>query len=146
MKKKGTKKGFTLIELIIVAVFASLLIILFFVQKSNIDAMQQAAQGGPAQPAQPAMPAPPAGAAGAPQMEMPFNEGNSPSAAGEQLFEQANQIAQQLYNAPEAVRRSELAKLKSSNWQLHAQVTQMLKDMRQQVASEAVMQSQQPQG
>lgn len=117
--------------------------------QANIDAMQQQAQGQPAQPgmpAQPAMPAPPAGAAGAPQMAMPFNEGNSPSAAGEQLFEQANQIAQQLYNAPEAVRRSELAKLKSTNWQLHAQVTQMLKDMRQQVASEAVMQSQQPQG
>ena len=35
------KKGFTLIELIIVAVFASLLIILFFVQKSNIDAMER---------------------------------------------------------------------------------------------------------
>lgn len=33
------KKGFTIVELIIVAVFASLLFILFFVQKSNLDAM-----------------------------------------------------------------------------------------------------------
>lgn len=35
------KKGFTIIELIIVAVFASLLFILFFVQKSNLDAMER---------------------------------------------------------------------------------------------------------
>lgn len=32
------KKGFTIIEIIIVAVFASLLFILFFIQKSNLDA------------------------------------------------------------------------------------------------------------
>ena len=36
-----TKKGFTILELIIVAFFASLLVILFFVQKSNIDAMKR---------------------------------------------------------------------------------------------------------
>ena len=35
------KKGFTILELIIVAVFASLLLILFFIQKSNLDAMQR---------------------------------------------------------------------------------------------------------
>ena len=35
------KKGFTILELIIVAVFASLLFILFFVQKNNLDAMQR---------------------------------------------------------------------------------------------------------
>ena len=35
------KKGFTIIELTIVAIFASLLLILFFVQKSNIDAMER---------------------------------------------------------------------------------------------------------
>ena len=33
------KTGFTILEIIIVAVFASLLLILFFVQKSNLDAM-----------------------------------------------------------------------------------------------------------
>ena len=32
------KKGFTIIEIIIVAIFASLLLILFFIQKSNLDA------------------------------------------------------------------------------------------------------------
>ena len=35
------KKGFTILEIIIVAVFASLLLILFFIQKSNIDAMDR---------------------------------------------------------------------------------------------------------
>ena len=35
------KKGFTVLEIIIVASFASLLFILFFVQKSNIDAMER---------------------------------------------------------------------------------------------------------
>ena len=35
------KKGFTILELISVAFFASLLVILFVVQKSNIDAMKR---------------------------------------------------------------------------------------------------------
>ncbi len=35
------KKGFTVLELIIVGVFAGLLLILFFTQKSNIDAMER---------------------------------------------------------------------------------------------------------
>ena len=35
------KKGFTILELIIVAAFATLLFILFFVQKNNFDAMQR---------------------------------------------------------------------------------------------------------
>ncbi|MDO4507952.1 MAG: type II secretion system protein [Candidatus Saccharibacteria bacterium] len=35
------KTGFTIIEIGIVAVFASLLLILFFVQKSNLDAMER---------------------------------------------------------------------------------------------------------
>jgi type II secretory pathway pseudopilin PulG len=33
------RKGFTVLEIIIVAAFASLLLILFFIQKANIDAM-----------------------------------------------------------------------------------------------------------
>ena len=37
----NTKKGFTIIELLIVTVFTSLLLILFFVQKSNLDAMRR---------------------------------------------------------------------------------------------------------
>ncbi|MBQ3348215.1 type II secretion system protein [Candidatus Saccharibacteria bacterium] len=36
-----SKSGFTIIELIIVAVFGSLLFILFFVQKSNLDAFSR---------------------------------------------------------------------------------------------------------
>ena len=36
-----SKKGFTLFEIIIVGVFLSLLVILFFVQKANIDAMNR---------------------------------------------------------------------------------------------------------
>ena len=36
-----SKKGFTILEIIIVAAFASLLLVLFFVQKSNIDAMER---------------------------------------------------------------------------------------------------------
>ena len=35
------KSGFTILEIIIVGVFASLLLILFFIQKSNIDAMER---------------------------------------------------------------------------------------------------------
>lgn len=35
------KKGFTIIEIIIVAVFASLLFIFFFIQKANLDAMKR---------------------------------------------------------------------------------------------------------
>ncbi len=36
-----TKKGFTVIELIVAGVFAALLVILFFLQKNNIDAMNR---------------------------------------------------------------------------------------------------------
>lgn len=36
-----TKKGFTVVEIITVSVFAALLLILFFVQKSNLDAMER---------------------------------------------------------------------------------------------------------
>lgn len=35
------KQGFTLLEIIIVGLFASLLLVLFFVQKSNIDSMNR---------------------------------------------------------------------------------------------------------
>ena len=36
-----SKQGFTIIEIVIVAAFASLLLLLFFVQKQNIDAMKR---------------------------------------------------------------------------------------------------------
>ncbi|MBP5648221.1 type II secretion system protein [Candidatus Saccharibacteria bacterium] len=35
------KQGFTILEVIIVGVFASLLLVFFFIQKSNIDAMKR---------------------------------------------------------------------------------------------------------
>ena len=38
MKKKS---GFTVLEIVVVGVFATLLLILFFVQKSNVDAMER---------------------------------------------------------------------------------------------------------
>ena len=38
MKKKS---GFTILELVIVSLFASLALVLFFVQKSNMDAMKR---------------------------------------------------------------------------------------------------------
>ncbi len=36
-----SKKGFTLIELMIVCTFAALLVVIFFIQKSNVDAMNR---------------------------------------------------------------------------------------------------------
>ena len=38
---RNTRRGFTLLEIIIVAAFASFLLIIFFVQKGNVDAMQR---------------------------------------------------------------------------------------------------------
>ncbi len=35
------KKGFTLIEIMIVGAFAALLVVLFFIQKANVDAMNR---------------------------------------------------------------------------------------------------------
>jgi len=35
------KKGFTLIEVMIVGAFATLLVVLFFIQKANVDAMDR---------------------------------------------------------------------------------------------------------
>ena len=35
------KKGFTILEIIIVGIFASLLLIIFFIQTSNVDAMNR---------------------------------------------------------------------------------------------------------
>ena len=37
----NAKKGFTILEIIIVGIFASLLLIFFFLQKSNLDAMER---------------------------------------------------------------------------------------------------------
>ena len=115
--------------------------------QANIQAMQQQAQGeapaGPGAPAQPGAPMDPAAAGGTP---MPFNTNQSQSASVDQLMVDAQQMAQQLYSMPEAERRRQLVNLKQNNPQMHAFVKQFMQDMRQQVASDAVAQSQQPQG
>ena len=109
----------------------------------NIQMMQQAAQGGggegmPAQPEQPAMPA---GGGG-----LPFNQGNSQSAAVEDLFMKAQDEANRIYALPPVERRRALIQLKSTDEALHNQVIAFLRDMEQQIASDAVAQSKQPQG
>lgn len=106
----------------------------------NIEQMQQAAAEG--QPMPPAAPAAPIGG----PAPMPFNQGASQSASIEQMFQEAQQIAQQLYNVPQNVRTQQLVQLKTTNPTLHALVKQLLTDMKQQVASDAVAQSQMPQG
>lgn len=108
-----------------------------------IDAAQQQAAGEAGMPAGAGMPMAP-GAPMAPGMPpMPFNQGSSESATMEQLFAQATEMAQQLYSAPD--RRQQLSKLKAVNPTLHAQVTQIIKDMEQSTASQAVAQSKVPQ-
>lgn len=115
--------------------------------QANIQQMMQQAQGGqPAGPEGPAAPAAP-GAPMDPAMAgtpMPFNTNQSQAASVEQLMTDAQQLAQQLYNAPD--RQSQLAQLKKTNPQMHAFVTQFLEDMQGQVESEAVVQSKMPQG
>jgi len=116
--------------------------------QANIDMAMQQAQGGmpPEQGAAPMAPS----AGGAPMPgampAMPFSQGNSQSATIEQLYQQAQDMAQQLYNAPPNIRRQQLVQLKATNPSLHAQVKEMMSNMSQQVASDAVAQSRQPQG
>ena len=108
--------------------------------QANIEQMQQAAQGGmPAQPGAPAGPAQP----GMPAL--PFNQGQSASAGVEQLNQQAQEIAQNLYTADPLTRRRELTNLKQTNPELHALVKQLIENQKQDVSSQAVQQSQQPQ-
>lgn len=108
----------------------------------NIQQMQEAAAGG-GMPQAPMAPAAPMGMSGG---AMPFNTQQSQSASIEQLYMEAQQLAQQLYSVPQNVRTRELVNLKTNNPTLHAMVKQMLVDMKQQVASDAVAQSQAPQG
>ena len=41
MKRTSMRKAFTVPELLVVCAFAALLLVLFFVQKSNVDAMNR---------------------------------------------------------------------------------------------------------
>lgn len=105
------------------------------------SAMGGGGEGAPAMPGAPAAPAAPmgAGAGGMPG-------GAAQPGTPEQMWQQANDIANQLYNAPSNVRRSELVNLKSTNPQMHSFVKSILQQMEQQVSSDAVAQSKAPQG
>lgn len=104
-----------------------------------IQAMQGGGEGQPAAPGAPAAPAMPAGPGAAPM-------GGEQPGTPEQMWEEANQMAQQLYNAPSNVRRSQLVTLKANNPQMHSFVKSILEQMEQQVSSDAVAQSKMPQG
>ena len=101
-----------------------------------IQATQGGGEGQPAAPGTPAAPAMPAG---------PAVGGGQPGTP-EQMWEEANNMAQQLYNAPPNVRRSQLVTLKANNPQMHSFVKSILEQMEQQVSSDAVAQSKMPQG
>ena len=104
-------------------------------------AMQAAQGGGEGQPVGPAAPAGPA----APMGGAAAMGGAAQPGTPEQMWQQANDIANQLYNAPPNVRRSELVNLKATNPQMHSFVKSILSQMEQQVASDAVAQSKAPQ-
>ena len=104
-----------------------------------IQATQGGGEGQPATPGAPAAPAMPAGPGAAPM------DGGQPGTP-EQMWEEANNMAQQLYNAPPNVRRSQLVTLKANNPQMHSFVKSILEQMEQQVSSDAVAQSKMPQG
>ena len=76
-------------------------------------------------------------AAPAPQMPAP---GGTPTEPGD-IIAEAQQIAGQLFQAPYAVRRQELGKIKATNETLYAQVKVELEKMRSQAASQGVMQA-----
>ena len=107
----------------------------------NMQAMMGG--GGEGAPAMPGAPAAPAAPMGAPAGGMPAGAGG---AGMEQVWQEAMERAQQLYNAPPNVRRSELVNLKATNPQMHSFVKSFLEQMEQDVASDAVAQSKTPQG
>lgn len=109
--------------------------------------LQQAAGGGEGggEGGAPAGGAMPPGGGGAPA-GTPGGDPSGNPASIEQLYQEAQGIAQEIYNAPPNVRISQLTNLKATNPPLHAQVKQILADMESQVASQAVAQSKQPQG
>ena len=79
---------------------------------------------------------------------MPFNTNQSEAASIEQMYSEAEQLAQQLTAMPPGGERArQLRALKANNPQLHAQVTQLMQDMEQQAGQQGVeAMRQQPQG
>lgn len=108
--------------------------------QSVLDAMMQAQQGGqPGAPAQPGAPMPPAAPA------QPAGDTEGGGAALGSIWQQAQDEANRMYTLPPDERRRELVNMKTTNPELHAAVVQNLRNMKQEVASQAVAQSQQPQ-
>lgn len=111
----------------------------------NMEMVQQANM-----PQQPDQGMPPQGAPqGGGLSGMPPGGNNSRSMVLEELYQQAQAKAQQIFNIGvtqgAGARRSALISLKAQNPDLHAQVKQILSDMDQQTASQAVAQSKMPQ-
>ena len=92
----------------------------------------------PAQPGAPMAPAAPA----APAAPSDTEGGGAPLGS---VWQQATDEANRLYTMPPDVRRRELVNMKATNPELHAAVNQILRNMKQDVASQAVAASQQPQ-
>ena len=86
------------------------------------------------------MPAAPAGPAPVPASQT--EGGGQPLGS---VWELGAAEAQRLYTVPPNIRRQELVNMKATNPELHAAVIAQMNDMKQQVASDAVAQSQQPQ-
>jgi hypothetical protein len=104
-----------------------------------MDAMMAPPQdpNAPMQPGAPMAPAAPAAPAN------PDSEGGGPPMGS--VWQQAMDEANRLYTLPPDVRRRELVNMKTQNQELHAAVIEIMKDMKQDVASQAVAASQQPQ-
>ena len=92
----------------------------------------------PAQPGTPMAPAAPA----APAAPSDTEGGGAPLGS---IWQQAQDEANRLYTLPPDERRRELVNMKATNPELHASVNQILRNMKQNVASQAVAASQQPQ-
>lgn len=117
------------------------------VQQQNMP-QDPAMAGGAGAPMPPAGPGVPAGAPGAGMGVLPAGASNSKTVVLQQLFQQAQAKAQQIFQLGRTqgagARRSALVQLKSQNPQLHAQVKAVLQNMDQQTASQAVAQSKMP--
>ena len=118
------------------------------VQQANMPQDPAAAGGAPppsGAPMPPGASMPPQAGGGAP---MPAGSNNSRTVVLQQLFQQAQAKAQEIFDIGRTqgagARRSALVNLKATNPQLHAQVKAVLQNMDQQTASQAVAQSKMP--
>jgi hypothetical protein len=101
---------------------------------ASATGMPAPAAGGGAPPAQGAMPGPPP----SPVDQFLAQRQNSPNVprTPEELQSQAQLIANQLLSMPESIKDSELLKLKRADSTMHALVTSIIDDIRQQARSQ----------